>query len=273
MDEQIMNDCFNYVYQLTLECGELVKEGASKTKVIETKEHKHDVVTEYDKKVEEILMNGIKKKFPDHKFIAEESSYGNVLPELTDSPTWIIDPIDGTQNFTRNIRLVCISIGLVVNKQIVLSILYNPCMDEMYTAKKGQGAFLNNERIHVSSCKTFSDALFCFTLIPRRGQGNLFKARILEFMKRSNGFRIFGSVALTLCFIASGLMDAYSFENVMPWDVAGGILLIEEAGGFVKHKTGKSYDLMEPNLVVAATEELCDEMIGIINDIEVKNSD
>lgn len=209
---------------------------------------------------------------PISRFIAEESCYGNALPELTAHPTWIIDPIDGTQNFTRNIKLICISIGLAVKKQLVAAICFNPCMDEMYTAKKGQGAFLNDERIHVSKCTELRDALFSFTLIPKRNQKSNYMPRIIEFMRNSNGFRIFGSIAIGTCFIASGIMDGYNFENVGPWDAAGGVLLVEEAGGFVKDISGGPYDIMKPNLVVAATEELCDEMIRIIKEVDAKHS-
>lgn len=145
-------------------------------------------------------------------------------------------------------------------------------MDEMYTAKKGQGAFLNNERIYVSKCTELRDALFSFTLIPKRNQKANYMARIVEFMRNSNGFRIFGSIAIGTCFIASGIMDGYNFENVGPWDAAGGILLVEEAGGCVKDISGGPYDIMKPDLVVAATEELCDEMIRIIKEVDAKHS-
>ncbi|XP_063696119.1 inositol monophosphatase 2-like [Culicoides brevitarsis] len=270
MDAKTLDECFDYVYKLTLECGKIVKEAASKAKNITTKEHRCDFVTEYDKKVEDILMKGILEKYPHHKVVAEESAYGKSLPELTDDPTWIIDPIDGTQNFTRNIKIICISIGLAVNKQLVASICMNPCMDEMYTAKKGQGAFLNGERIHVSNCKDFRDAVFSFTLIPVRQKNVNYMPRIMEFMRQSMGIRILGSIAMATCYIASGLMDAYNFENAAPWDAAGAVLLVEEAGGVVKSSSGGPYDIMKPNMVVAATEELCDQMIQMIKKVEEK---
>lgn len=142
----------------------------------------------------------------------------------------------------------------------------------MYTAKRGQGAFLNGERIHVSKCKELRDALFSFTLIPRRNQKANFMPRIIEFMRTSTGFRIFGSIVTATCYIASGIMDAYNFENAGPWDAAGGVLLVEEAGGCVKDVSGGPYDIMKPNMVVAATEELCDEMIRIIKEVDAKHS-
>lgn len=111
-----------------------------------------DLVTEYDLKVEETLIKKIKEKFPSHRFIGEEdSSAKKNIPVLTDHPTWIIDPIDGTANFVRKLPITCISVGLVINKEQVLGIVYNPFLNELYTAIKGKGAYLNGKRIQCSN--------------------------------------------------------------------------------------------------------------------------
>lgn len=208
------------------------------------------------------------------RFVAEESSYGNALPELTDDPTWIIDPIDGTANFVRKIKLICISIGFAVNKKLVAAICYNPCMDEMYTAKRGMGAYLNGERIYTSPCTKFEDSIFALSILGPQMGGKIDRQKIMArtqaFFSRCPGNRVFGSVAITLCYISSGLMDAYNVENMGPWDCAGGILLIEEAGGCVKDVSGGPYDIMKPRLVCASTEELCNEMLRIINEADSK---
>lgn len=102
-----------------------------------------------------------------YRFVAEESAYGKKLPTLTDDPTWIIDPIDGTTNFMKGVKLNCISIGLAVNQQLVAGIVYNPCMDELYTAKKGEGTFLNGQPIHTSNVDKFQDSLISFSLFGR----------------------------------------------------------------------------------------------------------
>lgn len=144
-------------------------------------------------------------------------------------------------------------------------------MDEMYTAKKGMGAYLNGERIHTSPCTKFEDSIFAFIVIPRKAERHTIYARSQAFLSRSSpGYRVFGSVAITLCYIASGIMDAYNVEGVGPWDSAGGILLIEEAGGCVKDVSGGDYDIMKPQLVCASTEELCNEMLEIIKEVDSK---
>lgn len=118
-----------------------------------------DLVTETDKEVENLLINGLRSEFPDHKFIGEESVAAGVKCQLTEAPTWIIDPIDGTMNFVHSFPHPCISIALLVDFEPVIGIVYNPILSQLFTAKKNQGAFLNGERINVSDCKDLSSAL------------------------------------------------------------------------------------------------------------------
>lgn len=189
------------------------------------------------------------------------------MPDLTNEPTWIIDPIDGTQNFVKGIKLIAISVGLVVNKEVVAAICYNPCMDELYTARKGQGAYLNGTKLYSSGVDKFRD---CIIGLPTFGPDrNKLLAKNSALTAKCAGVRVLGSVAITLCYVASGLMDAYSCRCA-PWDSAAGFLLITEAGGCVKSITGEPVNLMKPNFVAAATEMVCDEMIDLIHEIEDK---
>lgn len=129
----------------------------------------YDWVTVFDTKIENLLHEKIKEKYPSHKFIGEESSTEEIT--LTNDPTWIIDPIDGTENFIRKLRLSCISVALTVNQERVLGVVYNPYLDEMFTALKGQGAYLNGEKIHVSDQKGL-------TILACQGQDINFSAQI-----------------------------------------------------------------------------------------------
>lgn len=156
MDSATLDESFEHVLNLTKQCGGIIKSAIKLTKVVSTKSSSFDFVTEYDKKVEDTLINGIKEKYPAHRFLAEETAYGKQMPDLTDDPTWIIDPIDGTTNFMKGLKINCISIALAVNKELVAAIIYNPCLDELYTAKKGRGAFLNDERIVTSGTESVS---------------------------------------------------------------------------------------------------------------------
>lgn len=130
---------------------QIVKKGFLTSKNVVAKAVSWDFVTEYDQASEKFLISGLTKAFPTHKFIGEETVSGsNEEPVLTEDPTWVIDPIDGTTNFVHGFPLTCISIALAINKEVVLAIVYNPVYDHMFTARKGQGACLNGERIYAS---------------------------------------------------------------------------------------------------------------------------
>lgn len=156
-----IEELYNFIYPLAIKSGEILLEGYEREeKNIDIKGAFYDVVTDYDNKIEEFLMSEILAKYPHHKFIGEEDTAknNNVSKELTDAPTWIIDPIDGTSNFIKQIPHVCVSIGLSINKQIVLGIVNNPAQKKLYTTKLGQGAFCNGKPIHVSNCERLKDA-------------------------------------------------------------------------------------------------------------------
>jgi len=141
---------YKTVLELALLCGKVVREGFAVVKHIETKAGAADLVTEFDQRVEEILISKLKEKFPSHKFIGEESTAGGAKSTLTDDPTWIIDPIDGTTNFVHGFPFIAISIGLVIKKQAEIGIIYNPVSENLYSAVKAKGAFKNGRPIWCS---------------------------------------------------------------------------------------------------------------------------
>lgn len=155
----------------------------SRTKVIKTKTSPVDLVTETDQEIETFFVENISKNFPDHKFIGEESTASTGVYKLTNTPTWIIDPIDGTMNFIHSFPNSCISIALFIEQQSVIGIIYNPNYGQLFTARKGKGAFLNGERIMVSGTKTLSDALIMMECIgghnPEKGKVILKNAEFL----------------------------------------------------------------------------------------------
>ncbi|CAD6216384.1 GSCOCG00004540001-RA-CDS [Cotesia congregata] len=154
-----IEEYFVFAKQLALQAGEILKTALNREKVVKIKGDFRDLVTDDDQAIENLLISNLSKKFPDHKFIAEESYNKDEPLELTDAPTWIIDPIDGTVNFVHGFPQCCISIGLAINKEMTLAIIYNPHFNELYTAKKGQGAFLNDKKITVSKTPKLELAL------------------------------------------------------------------------------------------------------------------
>lgn len=192
---------------------------------------------------------------------------------LTDAPTWIIDPIDGTSNFVHKIGLIAVGIALCYQKQVVLAVTFNPIMDEMFTATLGGGAHLNGQPICVSSARLLNEAMIAeeTSIAGSPVATDRLMSRTYNVVTKVTGVRALGSAVLTLAYVAAGRIDAYQIEFLKPWDVAGGALLISEAGGIVRDSyTGGEFDIMQPNVLVAATQELYDALWGISQGFEGK---
>ncbi|KAF0294502.1 Inositol monophosphatase 1 [Amphibalanus amphitrite] len=151
MPEVDLEHCLSTALKLARQAGKMIKDAFKKKKNVTCKSSPRDLVTETDTAVEEFLFSELRKVYADHRYIGEESvSLDGEKVELTDDPTWIIDPVDGTMNFVHSFPFICVSIGLTVNKEPVVGVIYNPVLDHMYHARKGCGAFLNNQKISAS---------------------------------------------------------------------------------------------------------------------------
>ncbi|XP_004922007.1 inositol monophosphatase 1 [Bombyx mori] len=261
-----MTDKVDQYYDVALSlvktCGNLISEHINGCKSFVLKSCDIDLVTEIDKKVEDTLVGGLSKAFPDHKFIGEESVADGTKCELTDSPTWIIDPVDGTMNFVHGFPHSSISVGLTINKEPVVGIIYNPILGQMFTAKKGQGAFLNETQIHVSQVKEFATALVTFeagtSRDPERFKAVMENYKIL--VSKGHGVRTLGSAALNMAMVALGGADAYFEFGIHAWDVAAGTVLVREAGGVVIDPAGGPFDILSRRILSASTMELAEEI-------------
>ncbi|XP_004522163.1 inositol monophosphatase ttx-7 [Ceratitis capitata] len=269
--QQQIDELYDFMYPLAQRAGEILLEGYEEAgKQVNIKTAFYDVVTEYDNKIEEFLIEQILARYPAHKFIGEEDTAKNnhVTKELTDAPTWIIDPIDGTSNFIKQIPHVCISIGLSVKKQIVLGIINNPVQKKMYTVKLGGGAFCNGQPIHVSNVDNMNEANVAYEVsllhIANLKVRNKHIKRIYHVGSRARRLLAYGCVVDSLCMVAAGNLDAFHIEDMYPWDCAAGYLLIREAGGVVTHPYGGPFDIMKPDLICAGTESLRKELEGQI---------
>ncbi|XP_063614984.1 inositol monophosphatase 1-like isoform X4 [Penaeus indicus] len=235
MSEIDAKKCFDVALDLVKQAGKVVREAIKKKKNIETKSSAVDLVTESDKAVEKMLISGLSEAFPDHKFIGEESVSAGQKCVLTDEPTWIIDPIDGTMNFVHSFPYTCISVGLWVKKAALVGIVYNPVLEQMFTAIKGQGAFLNGEKISVSGETELGKALVFSemgtSLDPEKV--NTVLTNITNLMPKVHGCRAMGSSALHSAYVAMGAADVSYTFGVHCWDTAAGSLLVKEAGGIV----------------------------------------
>ncbi|XP_017085213.1 inositol monophosphatase 2 isoform X2 [Drosophila eugracilis] len=270
--EEKLREYYQISVDLVRKCGPLFLAGFQKPKTdYEIKSAFYDLVTVYDRQIEATLSEGLLKAFPESKIIAEEAlAEAKNYPELTDDPTWIIDPIDGTNNYVRKIPHCCISVGLAINKELVLGIVYNPPANELYSAWQGHGAFLNGQPIEASNVKEINQAVVGYEIsliVVSKGRDKNVK-RLYKLASSATGTRSFGCAALTLCYIAAGRCDAYHVENLKPWDLAGGTVILREAGGSVYHTSGSRFDVMKPDCVCTSTEELAKNVIQLIKDAD-----
>lgn len=196
-----------------------------------TKYNNADIVTIADKESEKLILNSISERYPSHSILSEES--GTIDGEA--EWKWIIDPLDGTTNFSQGLPVFSISIALQHYGETVVGVVYAPYLNEMFTAIKGQGAWLNSEYKLRCKNKSSIEEMVIDTGIPvdkdKNPDNNL--DNISRVVKNARGLRIFGSAALDLCYVAAGFIDAYWEMNIHPWDVAAGELIASEAGAVV----------------------------------------
>lgn len=226
------------------EAGKFIMDNFGKIEEISSKGDR-SLATDIDKKAEKLIINTIKKKFPAHGILAEESgksqttfSGGSGKSGLSREYLWIIDPLDGTHNFIRDINIFGVSIGIVYRNEFIAGIIYIPAGDELYMAEKGSGAYKNNRKISVSSKEVLKDCSISFDSSIRYSPRIMSKA-LGVLAKEVFNVRMFGSSARVLSYIAEGKLDAAVEFYDYPWDFAGGACIIKEAGGRLTGLRGK----------------------------------
>ncbi|KIF80762.1 inositol monophosphatase family protein [Noviherbaspirillum autotrophicum] len=226
-----------------------------------TEKGHNDFVTEVDKAAEMAIIEVLKNAYPDHAILAEESGASANLHDENEN-VWIIDPIDGTTNFIHGFPQYCVSIALQQRGQITQAVVYDPTRNDLFTATKGAGAYLNEKRIRVSRRDRMADALIG-TGFPFRDTSHLDEyMKMFRIMtERCEGLRRPGAAALDLAYVAAGRLDGFFEKGLQPWDVAAGSLLITEAGGIVGNFSGES-DYLYKGDVIAGTPKIFAQMIA-----------
>ena len=220
----------------------------------------YNFVSSADKRVEKTLIFELKKARPNYSILSEE--IGEINND--DSFKWIIDPIDGTSNFFHGIPHFAMSVGLEHNKEIICGIIYDPIKDEMFTAEKGNGSYLNNQRMRVSSRSKLEDCMI-ITGGPKREAKNR-ELALKEYYKFSTKIltplRKLGSASLDMAYVAAGRCDGFWQRNLNYWDIAAGIIIIKEAGGFVTDFKGNA-NYIENKTILASNSKINQEMIDV----------
>ena len=219
-----------------------------------------DLVTEVDRDSEKLIVEHLLTRFPDHMILAEEGEY----PRTGSTLRWIIDPVDGTTNYAHGFPWFCASIALESAGELLVGVIYNPMHDELFTATKGGGAYLNGRRLHVSTRSPLRDTLLGtgFPYDCATDPANNF-ASFIAFQKAARGIRRAGAAALDLAYLAAGRLDGFWELKLKPWDVAAGVLMIREAGGTVSTFDGSAYDVSN-HRIVASNGLIHDEMVAML---------
>ena len=214
-----------------------------------------------DRRAEEMLYEDLAKARPGYGFIGEE---GGSRPGDDKTHTWIVDPLDGTTNFLHGIPQFAISIGLQREGTIIAGVIYNPANDELYTAERGKGAFLNDQRIRVAGRRKLNECVIACGL-PHIGRGDhdLSRTEMSEIQNRVAGLRRFGAASLDMAFVAAGRLDGYWERNLQPWDLAAGQIIVREAGGIVSGMAGDD-DPLQTGHVICGNELVHAELVKIL---------
>jgi myo-inositol-1(or 4)-monophosphatase len=222
----------------------------------------NDFVTEVDHASEAIIIETLLTAYPDHGILAEESGSTHGNPNA--DHIWIIDPLDGTTNFIHGFPVYCVSIALQVRGKIEQAVIYDPSRNDLFTATKGRGAYMNERRIRVSKRVRLEECLISTGFPFRKGDNfNNYLRMMGDVMQRTAGLRRPGSAALDLAYVAAGFTDGFFETGLSPWDVAAGSLLVTEAGGLVGNFTGES-DFLEQKECLAGAPRIYGQLVSIL---------
>lgn len=242
-----MNNKFKKIaIEAAFKSGKLIKSSVGKISSISYK-GRDNIVTDVDKKSEDIIIKMIHSHFPGHSILSEECG----AIDKRSSYRWIIDPLDGTTNFAHAFPFFCVSIALEVNGQIVLGVVYDPMRDELFYAQSGKGAYLNSKRISVSGVSKLADSFLAtgFSYGAKRKDRNLgnFKRLLMKTM----AIRRAGSAELDLAYVACGRFDGFWEMDLKPWDSAAGYLLVKEAKGTITRFNGSEFSVYDNNILAS----------------------
>jgi myo-inositol-1(or 4)-monophosphatase len=252
----------NFAIQTARDAGRILAERMGRSIQI-TNKGDIDLVTEADLAAERLIVERIKSYYPRHAILAEESGSSHLEGQPKSEYLWIVDPLDGTTNYAHGYPCFCVSIALEHNGVLEIGVIYDPTRDETFAAERGEGATLNGRRIRVSEIDDLNRAMLC-TGFPYdvRDRGD-FARHFANFIMHAQAVRRDGSAALDLAYVACGRFDGFWEEGLRPWDVAAGVLLIEEAGGRVSRYDGTAFDIYTPPIIVS-NGLLHDEMLRVV---------
>ena len=257
-----MSNELDVAVEAARQAGELLRSRFSLPHQLKYKEPAN-LVTEMDLLAEKMIAKILLEAFPDHSILGEEQTGSSV--DVAGKPRWIVDPLDGTTNYAHGYPLFAVSIALAMENEVVVGVVYNPVLDELFSAQKGLGAFLNGNSIQVSETSSLGESLLASGFpydawTNDRDNGDEWH----RFLKQVISLRSDGVAALDLCNVAAGRIDGYWELDLEAWDMAAGALIVQEAGGRVSSVDGTPYSAFKKN-VVASNGLLHDKMLEVIH--------
>ncbi len=259
MDATILDEYARHAEETAREAGAILRDRFGQPHEIRFK-GAIDLVTDADRAAEDLIARRLREACPDHELLCEEGSLGAALPSTY---RWVVDPLDGTTNFAHGLPTFAVSIALEASGIPVIGVVYDPMRDELFTARRGQGAFLNGVPIRVSNTDALISSIlvtgFSYDFARRAHQAEIWR----DFLTRVQAIRQTGSAALNLCYIAAGRLDGYWERGIQPWDVAAGALMVVEAGGTVSDLAGGVYR-SDDREILASNGSLHDQLLAVI---------
>lgn len=248
----------DFMIETARDAGKMIRDHFGHARQVRTKCDRGDVVTQADLDSDALIISRIREAFPDDGILTEESGALS-LPE--GQRIWIVDPLDGTRNFSRGIPIFCVSIGVSQGGRPIAGVIYDPIHDELYHAVEGQGAFLNGERLQVSEQDDLELIMVNMAWTKVTSDGRSFMPHAVKLVEKTNYTRRYGSAALALAYTAAGRLHATVLVDLKPWDVAAGMLMITEAGGIATDFYNKPVILPKPSIDILSANPSLHEIL------------
>ena len=259
-----LHPMINVAIKAAREAGKIINRAALDVESVRVSQKQvNDFVTEVDQASEQIIIETLLTAYPGHGILAEES--GQEHGAKDSEFVWIIDPLDGTTNFIHGFPVYCVSIALAVKGKVEQAVIYDPTRNDLFTATKGRGAYMNDRRLRVSKRIRIQDCLIATGFPFRPGDDyKTYMSMMSDVMQRCAGLRRPGSAALDLAYVAAGFTDGLFETGLSPWDVAAGSLLVTEAGGLVGNFTGEA-DFLHQKECLAASPKIYAQMVSLLS--------
>lgn len=255
MDIKSQTSLFNQAKKWVLEAGKIIRDKINDPIIVETKSNVNDLVTTMDKETEVFFARRIKEKYPEHLLFGEEGYGDNIT--ATDGTIWIIDPIDGTMNFVHQKRNFAISVGIYVDGVGKIGIIYDVMADVFYHAIKEKGAYKNGEKLALlSNSIKFEEVILGLNHFWLCENSLVDERTMQSLVKTIRGSRTVGSAALEMAYVAEGIIDGYLAMRLSPWDVAAGMVIINEVGGVITDRDGQEINILDKNSIIACNKQI-----------------